>query len=65
MCRGGYLVTHGTGGITGVVAYFGVLFCAYVCALTRYFKFYRRYVEEAVMGFLLEVPRDPYASARP
>ena len=28
----------------------------YVCALTTYVKFYRRYVEEAILGFLLEVP---------
>lgn len=35
--------------------YGGVLIIGYVCALTAYLKFYRRYVEEAVMGFLFEV----------
>lgn len=37
--------------------FYGVtLIVGYVCALTAYLKFYRRYVEEAVMGFLFEIP---------
>jgi hypothetical protein len=38
------------------IFYGGALVIGYVCALTAYLKFYRRYVEEAVMGFLLEIP---------
>lgn len=38
------------------LVYAGVLIAGYICALTSYLKFYRRYVEEAVMGFLLEIP---------
>jgi hypothetical protein len=48
------LVSHGPGGPLGWVLYFLVLYVAYVTTVTSYCKFFRRYVEEAVMGFLLE-----------
>lgn len=53
-------ITHGPGGLLGWSLYGVVLIGGYICALTSYFKFYRRYIEEAIMGFVLEVPRNPY-----
>lgn len=40
-------------------AYASVLYVGYICAITAYTKFYRRYVEEAILGFLFEVPESP------
>lgn len=58
------LITHGDHGLIGFLAYTFVIVVAYICTVTSYFKFFRRYVEEAVMGFLLEVPKDPYSPHR-
>jgi len=48
------VLSHGPGGILGWSLYLLVLFVGYITSLTSYCKFFRRYVEEAVMGFLLE-----------
>jgi hypothetical protein len=48
------LISHGPGGPIGWGLYFFVLYVAYVTTVTSYCKFFRRYVEEAIMGFLLE-----------
>jgi hypothetical protein len=53
----GEAVSHGPGGVLGVSLYFLVLYVAYVTTVTSYCKFFRRYIEEAAMGFLLESPR--------
>jgi hypothetical protein len=55
--RLGYtMVSHGHGGVLGWALYFFVLYTAYITTVTSYCKFFRRYVEEAIMGFLLEGP---------
>lgn len=51
----GWIIHRGSG-IYGTAAYIFAFAVGYVCALTAYVKFYRRYVEEAIMGFILEVP---------
>lgn len=48
------LISHGPGGAIGWLLYFFVLYVAYITTVTSYCKVIRRYVEEAVMGFLLE-----------
>lgn len=48
------MISHGHGGPIGWILYFLVLYVAYVSTVTSYCKFFRRYVEEAIMGFLLE-----------
>lgn len=48
------LISHGHGGHVGWFLYFFVLYTAYISTVTSYCKFFRRYVEEAVMGFVLE-----------
>lgn len=48
-------ISHGQdGGIFGWALYFFVLYIGYITTVTSYCKFFRRYVEEAVMGYLLE-----------
>jgi hypothetical protein len=47
-------VSHGAGNAVGWLLYFFVLYTAYITTATSYCKFFRRYVEEAIMGFLLE-----------
>jgi hypothetical protein len=47
-------VSHGPGSWLGWGLYFFVLYTAYITTATSYCKFFRRYVEEAVMGYLLE-----------
>lgn len=48
-------ISHGRdGGWIGWSLYFFVLYTAFITTTTSYCKFFRRYVEEAVMGFLLE-----------
>lgn len=54
----GYLpgepLSHGPGGIIGIILYFVVLYVAYITTVTSYCKFFRRYIEEAAMGYILE-----------
>ncbi len=50
----GVTISHGPGGIIGITLYFLVLYVAYVTTVTSYCKFFRRYIEEAAMGYLLE-----------
>lgn len=52
-------VTHGEGGWTGLTLYFLAVYAAYITTLTSYCKFFRRYVEEAIMGFFLEGRETP------
>jgi hypothetical protein len=48
------LISHGPNGAIGWALYFLVLYVAYITTVTSYCKFFRRYIEEAIMGFLLE-----------
>jgi hypothetical protein len=47
-------VSHGANDAFGWLLYFFVLYVAYITTATSYCKFFRRYVEEAIMGYLLE-----------
>lgn len=50
---------HDERGLLHWGAYGLVLYVGYICAITAYTKFYRRYVEEAILGFLFEIPEKP------
>ncbi len=49
-----YQLSHGPGGLIGTGLYFVVIYVAYITTITSYCKFFRRYIEEAAMGYLLE-----------
>jgi hypothetical protein len=51
---GDALISHGPGGAIGWSLYLLALYVAYITTVTSYCKFFRRYAEEAIMGFLLE-----------
>lgn len=47
-------ISHGSNGFLGWAFYLVAAYVAYITTLTSYCKFFRRYVEEAIMGFVLE-----------